>query len=185
MKTRCAEDELGDLVVLAHEGPTSPLSRSLHENFQHCKMVLNAVGSQQDFDCISHPWYWWVFTQRWWGAAHCGRWARHVPNKTGWSYPRDYRALGAHGMPCTDEDDRLLGAGAPCLDPLHRGREKVHWDPSEQWTGSMELAFLCVCLFVDATATDGSSASPGAGFPYMMIWFICCFLLLEKSFHSQ
>lgn len=64
MKTRCAEDELGDLVVLAHEGPTSPLFRSLHENFQHCKMVLNAVGSQQDFDCISHPWYWWVFTQR-------------------------------------------------------------------------------------------------------------------------
>lgn len=34
-------------------------------------------------------------------------------------------------MPCTDEDNHLLGAGAPCPDPLPRGKEKEHWDPSE------------------------------------------------------
>lgn len=87
VKTHCAEDELGDLVVLAHEGPTSPLPRSLHENFQRCKLVLNAVGSRQDFDHISHPWYWWVFTEVMWAhlhrAAHCGQWARCVPKLDG------------------------------------------------------------------------------------------------------
>lgn len=62
--SHCAEDELGDLVVLAHKGLASPLSRSLHKNFQCCKLVLNAVGSRQDFDHISHPWYWCVFTRR-------------------------------------------------------------------------------------------------------------------------
>lgn len=76
--------------------------------------------------------------------------------------PKGLPWSGAHGVSCIDEDNHLLGAGGPCPAPSPRGREKAHWDPSEQGAWRSPVS---VCLFLDAAATDSSSASPVAGYP--------------------
>lgn len=51
--------------------------------------------------------------------------------------------------------------------------------------GSTELAFLYVCLFVDAAETGGSSASPGASFPIHDDLVYLLLSTVEEPFHSQ
>lgn len=73
------------LVILRHEGPCSLLSSISYENFQHCQLVLNAVGLQREPGHVPCPSHRRVFVWRWWEAAHCGQRAMCIADRAPWS----------------------------------------------------------------------------------------------------
>lgn len=76
------------LVILRHEGPCVS-----YENFQHCKLILNAVGLQRESDHVPCPSHRHVFVWRWWEMARHGQWAKCITDRAPWNSLRD--ACGA------------------------------------------------------------------------------------------